>query len=196
MPVQETPSTKALIDRYYQEERDQQLRDQTLADMTLKIESNDLALLTILSKRFSKSREEVLKDLTSSALADLFTAIDANERKVLARDADEQARSIADAIAEDNGLPEIGSKPNHWAQLDKTIVRLEKKKVKEAAEAARLQSTTTGSSLESETAPNVEQANSTTEVVEADQQSEAVTETVSEEVASTEAAPGMSVFSE
>ena len=59
MSNHDTPSTQALIERYYQEERDQMLREQTLADINLKIEPADLALLTVLSKRFNKSREEV-----------------------------------------------------------------------------------------------------------------------------------------
>lgn len=200
MSNHDTPSTQALIERYYQEERDQKLREQTLADINLKVESTDLALLTVLSKRFNKSREEVLKDLTASALNDLFSAIDANERKLLARDADDQARSIAEAIAEDNGLKEIESKPNFWAQIDKTLVRQEKKRLKELQQQAS-QSSQSSSMPQPEVMPE-ENSSELAQSQEAPLEPAQTNETSAIEAApkavesQAEAVPSMSVFSE
>ena len=189
MSNHDTPSTQALIERYYQEERAQKLREQTLADVNLKIEPADLALLTVLSKRFNKSREEVLKDLTASALTDLFSAIEANERKLLARDADDQARSIADAVAEDNGVKEVESKPNFWTQLDKTLVRQEKKRQKEMQQAKSkgvAEKTVSTSSDAANTTTN--HSNSMTSN-QADQTAELVEPTQISEVGAIEPAP-------
>lgn len=200
MSNHDTPSTQALIERYYQEERDQKLREQTLADINLKIEPADLALLTVLSKRFNKSREEVLKDLTASALTDLFSAIDANERKLLARDADDQARSIADAVAEDNGVTEVESKPNFWTQLDKTLVRQEKKRLK-AMQQAKSSSDVTTSAPDTVTDNKAEAPFEPTQISETSAiepapralDSQATAQTNDQ---ATESIPSMSVFSE
>ena len=134
----DTTSTQSLIDRYYQEEKAKREMEQTLATVTTRLDASDLAMLSIIAKRFHKSREEVAQEILSSALVDLFARVDASERKLMARDADEAAKSIANEIAEENGVHSIEFKGGAWSNHDRTVTKLERKKAKldEEAEAA------------------------------------------------------------
>lgn len=127
----DTTSTQSLIDRYYQEEKAQREREQTLAALTVRLDANDLAMLNVIARRFRKTRDEVAQEVLSTALLDLFSRIDPTERKLLARDADEAARSIADEIAEENGVRAIDIKTGVWANNDRSIAKLERKKQKQ-----------------------------------------------------------------
>ncbi|WP_430462109.1 hypothetical protein ACQUQU_04785 [Thalassolituus sp. LLYu03] len=126
----DTTSTQSLIDRYYEEEKAQRLREQTLAAFTIRMDANDLAMLNVIARRFRKNREEVAQEILSNALIDLFARIDGGERKLMARDADDAARSIADEIAEENGVMTIDVKAGVWANHDRQITKLERKKAK------------------------------------------------------------------
>lgn len=128
-------STQSLIDRYYEEEKAQRQMEQTLASVTTRLDASDLAMLSIVAKRFRKTREEVAQEVLSSALVDLFARIDGTERKLMARDADESAKSIANEIAEENGVHSIEFKGGAWANHDRTITKLERKKNKQEEEA-------------------------------------------------------------
>lgn len=134
----DTTSTQSLIDRYYQEEKAKREMEQTLATVTTRLDASDLAMLSIIAKRFHKSREEVAQEILSSALVDLFARVDASERKLMARDADEAAKSIANEIAEENGVHSIEFKGGAWGNHDRTVTKLERKKAKldDEAEAA------------------------------------------------------------
>ena len=97
----DTTSTQSLVDRYYEEEKAKREREQTLAAFTMRLDANDLAMLNVIARRFRKNRDEIAQEVLSNALIDLFARLDAGERKLLARDADEAARSLADEIAEE-----------------------------------------------------------------------------------------------
>lgn len=173
--AESTLNTHALINRYYAEEREQQLLQRSLAELSVKMEANDLALVSCLAKRFSKSHEEIVRDVVSSALMDLFTGLVTGERKLLAREADDQAKTTANAIAEDNNLSEVEIKANYWTQADKAIVRQEKKRLKEATKEQAESSATDESK-----SPSV-----TEEVVAKPQTSETVTKEAAETQSST-----------
>jgi hypothetical protein len=55
----ETPRTHSLMDRYYEEEREQREREMSLAELSLKLDANDLAFLSMIARRFRKGREDV-----------------------------------------------------------------------------------------------------------------------------------------
>ena len=100
----DTTSTQSLIDRYYEEEKAQRELEQTLASFTMRVDANDLAMLNMIARRFRKTREEVAQEVLSNALIDLFARVEAGERKLMARDADDAARSVANEIAGKPGL--------------------------------------------------------------------------------------------
>ena len=156
----DTTSTQSLIDRYYEEEKAKREMEQTLASVTTRLDASDLAMLSIIAKRFRKSREEVAQEVLSSALVDLFARVDASERKLMARDADEAAKSIANEIAEENGVHSIEFKGGAWGNHDRTVTKLERKKAKQDEEAE--------ASIEAEVKKRVEaalqQANDNTEL--------------------------------
>ena len=133
----DTTSTQSLIDRYYEEEKAKREMEQTLATVTTRLDASDLAMLSIISKRFRKTREEVAQEVLSSALVDLFARVDSGERKLMARDADEAAKSIANEIAEENGVHSIEFKGGAWTTHDRNITKLERKKAKLEEEARK-----------------------------------------------------------
>ena len=133
----DTTSTQSLIDRYYEEEKAQRELEQTLASFTMRVDANDLAMLNMIARRFRKTREEVAQEVLSNALIDLFARVEAGERKLMARDADDAARSVANEIAEENGLPGIDFKPGYWANNDRQITKIERKKAKLAEQAEK-----------------------------------------------------------
>lgn len=133
----DTTSTQSLIDRYYEEEKAQREKEQTLASITTRLDASDLAMLSIISKRFRKTREQVAQEVLSSALIDLYSRVDPGERKLMARDADELAKSVADEIAEENGVHSIEFKGGAWANHDRQITKTERKKAKQEEEARK-----------------------------------------------------------
>lgn len=126
----ETTFTQSLLDRYIEEEKAQQERQQSLAALTVHLDANDLAMLNTIAKRFNKNRSEIAEELLASALIDFFTRFEAGERKLIARDADEMARNLANDIAEDNGLRDIEIKTGVWANQDRQATKLERKLAK------------------------------------------------------------------
>lgn len=130
----ETTFTQSLLDRYIEEEKAMQERQQSLAALTVHLDANDLAMLNTIAKRFNKNRSEIAEELLASALIDFFTRFEAGERKLIARDADEMARTLATDIAEDNGLKDIEIKTGVWANQDRQTTRLERKLAKQQAE--------------------------------------------------------------
>ncbi|MDO6804488.1 hypothetical protein Q4595_18720, partial [Wenyingzhuangia sp. 1_MG-2023] len=84
MHENDSNNTQNLIDRYYQEEQERRLQEKTQAEISVKIEPADLAMLNMIARRFNKSRDEISRDIMSTALIDLFSHLDAGERKLLA----------------------------------------------------------------------------------------------------------------
>jgi len=133
----ETTQTHALIGKYYEEEREQREKELSLAELKLRLDANDLAMLGMIARRFRKGRDDVAQEVLSSALLDLFSCIDATERKLMARDADDAAKSIADSIAEENGVRDVEFRTGYWAQQDRQIAKVEKQREKAAKQAEK-----------------------------------------------------------
>ena len=133
----ETTQTHALIGKYYEEEREQREKELSLAELKLRLDANDLAMLGMIARRFRKGRDDVAQEVLSSALLDLFSCIDAAERKLMARDADDAAKSIADSIAEENGVRDVEFRTGYWAQQDRQIAKIEKQREKAAKQAEK-----------------------------------------------------------
>lgn len=147
MQNSEITHIQSLIDRYYEEEKALRAKEQTLAEVTLRLDASDLAMLGVIAKRFQKTREEVAQELVSNSLIDLLTRIAPNERKLMARDADEAAKSIATDIAEENGVHTPSFKSGVWASHDRQITKEERKRAKMSSE------TSTASTEAPETTP-------------------------------------------
>lgn len=137
MPATELTNTQALIDRYYTEEKAKKAQALTRASLNLQLDANDLAMLSIIAKRFGKSRDDLAKDVLSHALIDLLTQLEPGERKLIARDADEMGNSMAREIAEENGIKDVDHKPNVWTGHERSIAKAEKKRAKELEEAQK-----------------------------------------------------------
>ncbi len=133
----ETTQTHALIGKYYEEEREQREKELSLAELKLRLDANDRAMLSMIARRFRKGRDDVAQEVLSSALLDLFSCIDASERKLMARDADDAAKSIADSIAEENGVRDVEFRTGYWAQQDRQIAKIEKQREKAAKQAEK-----------------------------------------------------------
>src|SRR5690554_5165349 len=136
----QTTSTQSLMDRYYEEEKAQQERELSLAELNVRLDANDLAMLNVISKRFRKTRDEVAQELLSNALIDLFSRLETTERKLMARDADEAARTLANEIAEENGVRDLDIKTGVWANHERQFIKLERKKAKLIAQQAEQES--------------------------------------------------------
>lgn len=134
MSNNELTNTQALIDRYYTEEREKKAQALTLASLNLQLNANDLAMLSTIAKRFGKSRDDLAKDVVSNALIDLLSQLEPGERKLIARDADEMANSMAREIAEENGIKDVDHTPNVWTSHDRNFTKIEKKRAKELEE--------------------------------------------------------------
>ncbi|MDP2547365.1 hypothetical protein [Oceanobacter sp. 4_MG-2023] len=88
-------------------------------------------MLNMIARRFNKSRDEISRDIMSTALIDLFSHLDAGERKLLARDADEATRQLAEEIAEENGVTDVDIRQGQWTTHEKHFVKLERKRARE-----------------------------------------------------------------
>jgi hypothetical protein len=137
MQAPELTNTQALINRYYTEEKAKKAQALTRATLNLQLDANDLAMLSIIAKRFGKSRDELAKDVLSNALIDLLTQLEPGERKLIARDADEMGNTMAREIAEENGLKDIDHKPSVWIGHERNISKAEKKLAKVLEEARK-----------------------------------------------------------
>lgn len=149
----ETTQTHALIGKYYEEEREQREKELSLAELKLRLDANDLAMLGMIARRFRKGRDDVAQEVLSSALLDLFSCIDAAERKLMARDADDAAKSIADNIAEENGVRDVEFRTGYWTQQDRQITKVEKQREKAAKQAEKEAEKAAAQATQKEAAP-------------------------------------------
>ncbi len=122
---------QSIIEQFYQEEQARLSDEATFSPLDISISSADMALISTIAKRFNKDRSLLAREALSHALLDMFSAIDPVERKILAKESDELASSIATEVAEDQGLPKLEVSGTNWVAQDKNCVKAERKAEKE-----------------------------------------------------------------
>jgi hypothetical protein len=132
---------QTLIEQFYQEEIARKAEEATFTPLDITVSSADMALISTISKRFSKDKNLLVREAVSQALLDMFSALEPIERKILAKDADELAKAITAEIAEDQGLSSLDVSGANWVQQDKNCVKDERKaeKVKAMQQASAAQ---------------------------------------------------------
>ena len=121
-----------LIEQFYQEEQERLAQESTLTPINVSVSSADMAMINTISKRFNKDKSQLVREALSQAILDMFSALEPVERKMLAKDADELASSIAAEIAEEQGLPSLEDNGINWVAQDKQCVKDERKAEKDA----------------------------------------------------------------
>ena len=127
---------QSLIEQFYQEEQERQAQEATFTPIDISVSSADMAIINTISKRFSKDKNILVREALTQALVDMFSALEPVERKMLAKEADEQAKSIAAEIAEEQGLDSLEVSGTNWIQQDKACVKAERQAAKEAEKMA------------------------------------------------------------
>ncbi|EAT13160.1 hypothetical protein HF888_06700 [Bermanella marisrubri] len=120
-------NAQSLIEQFYQEEQELKAQEATFTPLDLSVSSADMAMINIISKRFNKDKQVLVREALSQALIDMFNALEPVERKMLSKEADEMANSIAQEIAEEQGLDQLEVTGTNWAQQDKQAAKDEKK---------------------------------------------------------------------
>lgn len=134
---------QSLIEQFYLEEQERQAKEATFTPVDISVSSADMAVINTISKRFNKDKGVLVREALSQALIDMFSALEPVERKMLAKEADEQAKSIAAEIAEEQGLDHLEVSGTNWVQQDKLCVKAEKQAAKKEAELAKQAATQT-----------------------------------------------------
>jgi len=124
---------QSIIEKFYQEEQSRLADEATFNSLDVTISSADMAMISIIAKRFSKDKSLLAREALRQALQAMFRALDPVERKMLAKDADELGVSIAAEIAEEQGLEKLDVSGVNWVLQDKNCVKEEKKADKERA---------------------------------------------------------------
>ena len=124
---------QTLIEQFYQEEIERKQQEATFTPLDITVSSSDMAVISTISKRFNKDKNLLVREALSQALLDMFSALEPVERKMLAKDADELAKSIAEEIAEEQGLDSLEVSGTNWVQQDKNCIKEERKAEKEKA---------------------------------------------------------------
>ena len=124
---------QTLIEQFYQEEMERKAQEATFTPLDITVSSADMAVISTISKRFNKDKNLLVREAVSQALLDMFSALEPVERKMLAKESDELAKSIAAEIAEEQGLDQLEVSGTNWVQQDKNCVKEERKAEKEKA---------------------------------------------------------------
>ncbi|MFT7109031.1 MAG: hypothetical protein ACI843_000689 [Psychrobacter glaciei] len=124
---------QTLIEQFYQEEIARKAEEATFTPLEITVSSADMALISTISKRFSKDKSVLVREAVSQALLDMFSALEPIERKILAKDADELAKGIAAEIAEEQSIDGLEVSGINWVQQDKNCIKEERKAEKEKA---------------------------------------------------------------
>ena len=122
---------QSLIEQFYQEEQERLAQESTFTPLDVSVSSSDMAMINTISKRFNKDKGVLVREALSQAIVDMFSALEPVERKMLAKDADELANSIAAEIAEEQGLSSVEETGINWVAQDKQCVKDERKAEKE-----------------------------------------------------------------
>jgi len=124
-------NTQSLIEQLYQEEQKRLADEATFTPLDISVSASDMAMVNTIAKRFGKNKNLFAREALTQALVDMFSALEPAERKMLAKEADELANSIAAEIAEEQGLSDVAVAGTNWVAQDKTCIREEKKAEKE-----------------------------------------------------------------
>ena len=187
---------QSIIEQFYQEEQARLSDEATFSPLDMSISSADMALISTIAKRFNKDRSLLAREALSQALLDMFSALDPVERKMLAKESDELASSIAAEIAEDQGLSNLEVSGANWVAQDKNCVKAERKAEKEREKAkpqqiAQQQSPETQAPQTDSTIESTQQA----EEIEAEPMEDDVTNEFDASVEATvESEPAESIF--
>lgn len=122
---------QSLIEQFYQEEQERLAQESTFTPIDVSVSSADMAMINTISKRFNKDKGVLVREALSQAIVDMFSALEPVERKMLAKDADELANSIAAEIAEEQGLSSVEETGINWVAQDKQCLKDERKAEKE-----------------------------------------------------------------
>ena len=122
---------QSLIEQFYQEEQARIAQESTFTPIDVSVSSADMAMINTISKRFNKGKNQLVREALSQAILDMFSALEPVERKMLAKDADELANSIAAEIAEEQGLSSLEVTGTNWVAQDKQCIKDERKAEKE-----------------------------------------------------------------
>jgi hypothetical protein len=122
---------QSLIEQFYQEEQERIAQESTFTPVDVSVSSADMAMINTISKRFNKDKGQLVREALSQAILDMFSALEPVERKMLAKDADELANSIAAEIAEEQGLESLEVTGTNWVAQDKQCIKDERKAEKE-----------------------------------------------------------------
>ena len=120
-----------LINTFYQEEAARRESELTFNDFTVRLNSADIAMLEVIAKRFGKSADRIASEALSAAVYSMVEALEATERKVLAKEADELDETLAKKAAKSNGKTDYNEKSVTWVMNDRAIAREENKRKKE-----------------------------------------------------------------
>ncbi len=187
--------TLSIIDLFYQEEQKRLADEATFSPLDISVSSADMALISTIAKRFSKDKSLLAREALSTALKDMFSALDPVERKMLAKDADELALSIAAEIAEEQGLSQLDVSGSNWVMQDKNCIKAERKAEKEktAQQQKAASQVLAEETVEEQTPAETVQAEEESEVEANAETTSEVESTVSEtEESQTEASMGTS----
>lgn len=124
---------QSIIEQFYQEEQSRIADEATFSPLDISISGADMAMISTIAKRFSKDKALLAREALGQALQDMFDALEPAERKMLAKDADELAVSIAAEIAEEQGLDKLEVSGTNWVMQDKNCIKAERKAEKEKA---------------------------------------------------------------
>ncbi|MFQ3281108.1 hypothetical protein [Reinekea sp.] len=130
-----TNRAQELIKNFYEEEALRKESEVTFADLSIRLNSSDIAMLEIISKRFGRTSDRVAADALSAAIYSMVEALETTERKQLAKEADEFNESLSKKAAKSNGMADYDEKSVTWTMNDRAITRDENKRKKEQEEA-------------------------------------------------------------
>ena len=124
---------QSIIEQFYQEEQTRLSDEATFSPLDMSMSSADMALISTIAKRFNKDKALLAREALSHALEDMFSALEPAERKMLAKESDELASSIAVEMAEDLGMSQLDVSGTNWVMQDKNCIKAERKAEKEKA---------------------------------------------------------------
>lgn len=120
-----------LIKSFYEEEALRKESEITFSDYAVRLNTSDIAMLEVIAKRFGKAADRIASEAVSAAIYSMVEALEAGERKSMAKEADELNEALSKKAAKANGNSEFDEKSVTWVMNDRAITREENKRKKE-----------------------------------------------------------------